>query len=76
MKRYINLFGFYCSLTAFLAAVGYGIAQILQVSRIISYPLDEILIYSFSLSIAVPFLLAMLALHYSVPEFGQRTPMS
>jgi hypothetical protein len=34
---------------------------------ILSYPLDEILIYGFSLCIVIPFLLEMLALHYIAP---------
>jgi hypothetical protein len=60
--------GFYCALIAFMAAVGYGVAQILQVLGFVVYPLDAILIYGFSLGIASPFLLAMLALHHIVPN--------
>lgn len=39
----------------------------LQLFGVLSYPLDEILIYSFSLCIVIPFLLEMLALHYIAP---------
>ena len=60
--------GFYCALIAFMATVGYGVAQILQVLGLIVFPLDAILIYGFSLGIASPFMLAMLALHYTVPD--------
>lgn len=63
--------GFLASITAFLAAAGYGVAQILQVAGVITYPLDAILIYSFSLGIAPPFLLAMLTLHHIVPDNGK-----
>lgn len=57
--------GFVALLVAFVAAVGYGIAQIMEVLHIVTYPLADILIYSFSLCISVPFLLAILALHDS-----------
>jgi hypothetical protein len=66
MKTVIYKFGFYASLTAFLAAVGYSIAQLLQVFNVIHFPLADILIYAFSLCIAAPFMLAILALHHSV----------
>lgn len=49
---------------AFVAAVGYDTVQTLQVLGILKAPWDDILIYGFSLLIATPFLLAMLALHY------------
>jgi len=70
MKKDIALLGFYSALAAFVAAVGYCVVQILQITGLIIYPVDDILIYGFSLGIAPPFLLAMLALHYSVP--GER----
>ena len=43
----------------------YGIAQILQVVNILRPPLDGMLIFGISLAIVVPFMLAMLALHYT-----------
>lgn len=58
--------GYYTSLLAFVAAAAYSIAQIGQVLGWIKPPLDAILIYAFSQCIAIPLLLAMLALHYSV----------
>ena len=42
--------------------------QILQLLKVIRYPIDEILIYGFSLCIVFPFVLAMLALHYITPH--------
>ncbi len=68
MKRQIARLGFYASVTAFLAAAGYGVVQLLQLTGAVVYPLDDILIYSFSLAIAPPFLIAMLALHYLMPN--------
>jgi hypothetical protein len=68
MQKYIHKLGFYSALISFLAVMGYCIVQILQVSGAIVYPLDDILIYSFSLCIATPYLLSILALHYSVAE--------
>lgn len=67
MRRTVLKFGFFCALAAFAASAGYSIAQILQVAGILRWPLDEILIYAFSLAIAWPFTLAMLALHRSAP---------
>jgi hypothetical protein len=62
MKKDIALFGSCAAFTAFVAMVGYGLVQILQVIGLLAYPLDAILNYSFSLAIAPPFLLATLAL--------------
>lgn len=68
MKRNVALTGFYLSLSAFVATIGYGVVQILQVIGVLVYPMDDRLIYGFSLGIAPPFLLAMLAFHYILPE--------
>lgn len=60
--------GFYSALVAMFATAGYSIVQLLQVLGMLRPPLDDILIFGFSFCIAPPFLLAILALHYSVPE--------
>lgn len=60
--------GFYSALIAFIASVGYDVAQILQLVGYFKFPLDVILIFGFSLLIPIPFILAMLALHYSVSD--------
>jgi hypothetical protein len=54
-------------LIAFTSTIAFNIAQILQLLGILRYPLDEILIYGFSLCIVIPFLLEMLALHHIAP---------
>ncbi len=51
-----------------MATVAYVIVQLLQVAGALLYPLDEILIYSTSLCIVIPFLLEILALHYITPD--------
>ncbi|HEY0676720.1 MAG TPA: hypothetical protein VGD17_00490, partial [Chitinophagaceae bacterium] len=53
---------------AFIAAVSYCIVQILQMYGFLTFPTDERLIYGTSLCIVIPFVLAMLALHYITPE--------
>lgn len=68
MKKQIALTGLYCALAAFLATLGFGTVQVLQVAGFVNYPLDVRLIYGFSLAIAPPFLLAMLAFHQLIPE--------
>ncbi len=60
--------GYLSALTSFVAAAGFSIAQILQVIGVLPYPFDAIFIYGFSLGIAIPFMLAMLALQYVMPE--------
>jgi len=68
MDTPLNNIGFWTALVACVAAAGFSVAQILQVIGLLTYPWDEILIYGFSLFIATPFLLAMLALHYVTPD--------
>lgn len=53
---------------AFSANVLFVISQILQLLGVLNFPYDEILIYSFSLCIVLPFLLEMLALHHVTPK--------
>ena len=60
--------GFWSALVALVGAFGYSVAQILQLVSLVRYPSDAILIYGFSLCIATPFILAMLALHYLTPR--------
>src|ERR1041384_2729185 len=59
--------GFWSALIASVGACGYSVVQVLQVVGAIVRPWDGILIFGFSLLIATPFMLAMLALHYSTP---------
>lgn len=67
MDKTIYKVGFWAGIAAFTATVGFNAVQILQLVRVFKYPLDEILIYGFSMCIVIPFLLEMLALHYAVP---------
>ena len=60
--------GFWSALIAFVGALGYSVAQILQLLAVLHTPWDGILIYGFSLCIATPFILAMLALHHLMSE--------
>ena len=64
----INKIGFSSGLIAFTAALAYVIVQVLQVSSILIFPLDEILIYGTSLCIVIPFVFEMLVLHYVTPD--------
>ena len=66
MKK-IRLIGFWAALLAFASTIAYVVVQLLQVARIFKFPLDEILIYSSSLCIVVPFIIAILALHHTTP---------
>ena len=67
MDKTLYKIGFWSALIAFVAASGFSTAQILQIVGLVSYPWDELLIYGFSLFIATPFMLALLALHYVTP---------
>jgi len=66
--NHFNRIGFWSALVAFISIVGFSVAQVLQLIGILSYPLDAILIYGFSLFITTPFMLALLALHYMTPD--------
>jgi hypothetical protein len=68
MERSLYRIGFWSASVALVAVLGFDIAQILQIVGTLVYPWDEILIYGFSLFIATPFMLAILALHYITPE--------
>jgi hypothetical protein len=68
MDKTIYRIGFWTALVAFVAAASFSVVQILQVIGLIGKPWDEILIYGFSLFIATPFMLALLALHHATPE--------
>jgi hypothetical protein len=57
--------GFWAGVAAGSATLGYDVVQILQMVGVLRFPLDEILIFGTSLCIVVPFVLEMLALHYS-----------
>jgi hypothetical protein len=60
----ISEIGYWSGLAAFVSVVAYDVVQILQVTGVLRFPLDEILIYGTSLCIVVPFILEMLSLHY------------
>ena len=68
MQKTIYKVGFWSALVAFVAAVGFSVALVLQVVGVLVFPWDGILIFGFSLCIATPFMLAILALHYTVPN--------
>jgi hypothetical protein len=61
----VGRIGFWAGLAAFGATVAYVVVQVLQVVRVLHFPVDEILIFGTSLCIVLPFVLEMVALHYS-----------
>ena len=67
MNRTIYKAGLWSAIAAFAATLAFTTAQILQLTGVLTYPIDQVFIFGFSLCIVVPFLLAMLALHYSTP---------
>lgn len=68
MNKAIYKTGYRAGLIAFAATVTYVVVQLFQVAGMLSFPLDEILIFGSSLCIVIPFLLEMLALHYIIPD--------
>ncbi|MHA4847346.1 hypothetical protein ACX0G7_24490 [Flavitalea antarctica] len=64
MNTSIYQIGFRSGLIAFSTTVAYVIIQLLQLTGVLKYPWDEVLIYGSSLCIVIPFVLEMLALHY------------
>lgn len=67
MNTMIYKYGFWSGLIAFAATVAFVIVQLLQIAGAFSFPFDEILIYGTSLCIVIPFVLEMLAFHYTTP---------
>ena len=61
----LSCIGFRAGLAASAATVAYDTVQILQVVGVLRFPVDEILIFATSLCIVVPFVLEILAFHYS-----------
>jgi hypothetical protein len=68
MKKTITKIGYWSAFIAFIGAVGYVISVPLQIFNLVTPLQDSIIAFGFSLLIPVPFLLAMLALHYTIPE--------
>lgn len=56
--------GYWSGLIAFIAITSFGLVQTLQILGFLPYPVDEILIYGFSLCITIPFMIEILALHH------------
>src|SRR5262245_21716943 len=67
-RKKIDQLGFISALAAFVSTMFYVVVQLWQVYGKISYPYDEILIYSSSFCIVIPFLLSILAFHYFTEE--------
>lgn len=68
MDKRVAQIGYWSGLIAFGATIVFYIVQMLQIIDLLTFPLDEILIYGSSLCITLPFLLEMLALHHVVPS--------
>lgn len=67
MNRSVLQIGFWSGIAAFTATVAYCVIQVLQMRGLFTYPTDERLIYVTSLCIVIPFVLVILALHYTMP---------
>ena len=67
MNTRVYAIGFWWGLIAFISTMAFVIVQLLQLIGVLHFPWDEILIYGTSLCIVIPFVLAMLALHYITP---------
>ena len=63
----MNRIGWWAGISAATATIAYVVVQVLQVLGVLHFPFDEILIFATSLCIVVPFVLEMLALHYTRP---------
>lgn len=59
--------GYWSALVAFIGGAGYDIAQVFQLIGLLTRPWDGILIFGFSLLIAAPFMVALVALHHDTP---------
>ncbi|RTR01059.1 hypothetical protein [Halomonas nitroreducens] len=64
MTTTIGRIGYWSGLAACASAIAYDVVQILQLLGLLTFPLDEVLIYGTSLCIVLPLILMMLSLHY------------
>ncbi|WP_276503419.1 hypothetical protein [Terrimonas pollutisoli] len=64
----VRTIGFWSGIMACGFTVSYVVVQLLQVSGVLHFPADEILIYGTSLCIVIPFVLEMLSFHYATPK--------
>lgn len=60
----LPIIGYRFGLAAFGFTVAFAFVQLLQLVGVLTFPLDEILIYATSLGIVVPFVLEMVAFHH------------
>ena len=67
MRSTVATIGFWAGLFAVAATISYSVVQIMQLAGILTYPMDEQLIYGTSLCIVIPLLIEMLALHHTTP---------
>ncbi len=65
---FIYRIGFWSGVLAFVATVTYCTVQLMQMYGAFTYPTDEKLIYGSSLCIVIPFVIQILALHYTVQD--------
>jgi hypothetical protein len=63
---FIYRIGCWSGALAFAATVTYCIVQFMQMYDVLTYPFDEQLIYGSSLCIVIPFVIEILALHYTM----------
>ncbi len=68
MQKTILKIGYWSALVALIGAVGYVVSVPLQIFNLMTPLQNAAMAFGFSLLMPVPFLLAMLALHYTVPE--------
>ena len=68
MKKTVAKIGFWSAILAFIGAVGYVLSVPLQTFKLVSPLQDSVIAFGFSIIIATPFLISMVALHYTVPE--------
>lgn len=66
MQLTIYKLGYISGYIAFGATLAFLAAQVLQLTGVFKFPVDEISIYASSLLIALPLLLQFLALHYCI----------
>jgi hypothetical protein len=67
-SQVVRMAGYRSASVAVVGSAGYDVAQVLQLIGLLKPPWDGILIYGFSLVIAAPFMVAMVALHHQTPS--------
>jgi hypothetical protein len=66
-NKAVDVLGFWSALIAAISSIGYSVAAILSLLKLLPDPMDKILQFAPSLVLALAFVVMMVCIHYSTP---------